>query len=487
MQRFLRFKTFVTPIIEMSVISIAFITAYNLRNITDGIPFIQLRIPYIAFEQFIPFVIFWAILWGVIFSFSWLYTLREDTPIFEEIRLVIKYSLLWFFVYISIVYLSTGFIFKKEIPRLIIFYVYTLWSASSIFIRYIGHRVYEYLWKYNYIKKKHILVIQDNSSENYAMIEKDSIRYTKIFSTEKWKISDLIRSGTIDAVISLSYNNDSIDLSEIISLTRIYGVPFSYPKFLPHVENFTRREWFIGWLPVIEIRSLSINFWERFLKRLLDIILSIVSIILIIPIYIIIGIGIKIEDPSWPILFKNRRIWQNGKIFDLYKFRYMYWRYSIKDAYGVESNWDEALKYEESLKKKYDTRNGPLYKIHDDPRKMKFWKVIERLSLDELPQLFNVLLGHMSLIWPRPHQPREVNLYDEEDKQVLIIRPWITWMAQVYGREKNTFKEEVALDRYYIEHYSLLLDMLIFMRTFIVIFARIWKREKPLAKNKKNI
>ncbi|MBP9779167.1 sugar transferase [Candidatus Gracilibacteria bacterium] len=319
------------------------------------------------------------------------------------------------------------------------------------------------------------------------MIEKDSIRYTKIFSTEKGKISDLIRSGTIDAVISLSYNNDSIDLSEIISLTRIYGVPFSYPKFLPHVENFTRREGFIGGLPVIEIRSLSINFWERFLKRLLDIILSIVSIILIIPIYIIIGIGIKIEDPSGPILFKNRRIGQNGKIFDLYKFRYMYWRYSIKDAYGVESNGDEALKYEESLKKKYDTRNGPLYKIHDDPRKMKFGKVIERLSLDELPQLFNVLLGHMSLIGPRPHQPREVNLYDEEDKQVLIIRPGITGMAQVYGREKNTFKEEVALDRYYIEHYSLLLDMLIFMRTFIVIFARIWKREKPLAKNKKNI
>ena len=101
----------------------------------------------------------------------------------------------------------------------------------------------------------------------------------------------------------------------------------------------------------------------------------------------------------------------------------MYWKYSIKDAYGVDSTSDDALKYEESLKKKYDTRQGPLYKIHDDPRKMKFGKVIEKLSLDELPQLFNVLIGQMSLIGPRPHQPREVSLYDEEDKQVLIVKP----------------------------------------------------------------
>ncbi len=97
---------------------------------------------------------------------------------------------------------------------------------------------------------------------------------------------------------------------------------------------------------------------------------------------------------------------------------------------------------------------------------------IEKFSLDELPQLFNVFIGNMSLIGPRPHQPREVSLYDEADKQVLTIKPGITGMAQVYGREKNTFKEEVALDTYYIEHYSLALDIAILFRTVFVVLRR---------------
>jgi len=103
---------------------------------------------------------------------------------------------------------------------------------------------------------------------------------------------------------------------------------------------------------------------------------------------------------------------------------------------------------------------------------MHFGKIIEKLSLDELPQLFNVLIGNMSLIGPRPHQPREVSLYNESDKQVLTIKPGITGMAQVYGRDKNTFEEEVALDVYYIENYSLALDIVILMRTILVVFGR---------------
>jgi lipopolysaccharide/colanic/teichoic acid biosynthesis glycosyltransferase len=155
----------------------------------------------------------------------------------------------------------------------------------------------------------------------------------------------------------------------------------------------------------------------------------------------------------------------------------MYWKYSVKDAYGITAEKDEALAYEESLKKKNDRRDGPLYKIVNDPRKMKFGKFIEKTSLDELPQLFNVLIGDMSLIGPRPHQPREVELYDEEDRQVLTVKPGITGMAQVYGREKNSFKEEIARDRDYIENYSLSLDIAILFRTFFVIIERIWKSE----------
>jgi lipopolysaccharide/colanic/teichoic acid biosynthesis glycosyltransferase len=106
---------------------------------------------------------------------------------------------------------------------------------------------------------------------------------------------------------------------------------------------------------------------------------------------------------------------------------------------------------------------------------MWFGRIIERLSIDELPQLWNVLRGDMSLIGPRPHQPREIALYDEADKQVFTIRPGITGMAQVYGRDKNTFREEITLDTYYIEHYSISLDLAILLRTILVVIQRVWR------------
>ena len=155
----------------------------------------------------------------------------------------------------------------------------------------------------------------------------------------------------------------------------------------------------------------------------------------------------------------------------------MYWKYSIKDAYGIDEKEDGALQYEESLREDRDTRSGPLYKIADDPRRMRVGRILERFSLDELPQMINVLIGDMSLIGPRPHQPREVRAYQEHHYQVLSIKPGITGMAQVYGRERNTFEEEVALDSYYIEHYSPILDFLIFGRTILVVIERaLWKK-----------
>ncbi len=116
--------------------------------------------------------------------------------------------------------------------------------------------------------------------------------------------------------------------------------------------------------------------------------------------------------------------------------------------------------------------NWPLYKIENDPRKTKIGTFIEKYSIDELPQFFNVIIWNMSLVWPRPHQPREVNNYAEDEKRLLTIKPWITWMAQVNGRDKNDFSDEVKLDLFYIENWSILLDIKIIIKTFIIIIKR---------------
>ncbi len=454
-----------------------FFMAYFLRSVTDGIPFVQLRIPYISEEQFIPFIISGTIIWGILFSINWLYTIRPSTPLFEELQKVLKYSFLWLIVYMSFVYVSTGFIFSKEIPRLIIFYVYIFSTFFSVFLRIFIHTGMGILYTKWYIWKNTTIVLY--TDWEMPQIEDDEkIEYIFFhLIKDKKKVIDKIRNRNIQSIISFAYDRENTALREIISLSRIYGISFSYPKYLPENEYFSKREWFIGGIPTIELTSVSITPWERIIKRFIDILIAGLGLLFLFPLFIVIGIIIKIEDASGPVFFANRRIGQDGKLFSLYKFRYMYWKYSVKDAYGVTEKEDEALKFEENLKKENDTRDGPLYKIKNDPRKMRFGKILEKLSLDELPQLYNVLKWDMSIIGPRPHQPREVDLYDEEDKQVLTIKPWITGMAQVYWRERNTFKEEMSLDRRYIESYSLALDCIILARTLIVVFTRAirWK------------
>lgn len=123
---------------------------------------------------------------------------------------------------------------------------------------------------------------------------------------------------------------------EIIRLCEIYGISYAYPKILPHVYELPRHDTFIGGIPVVESISVSISLWERIVKRIFDILISFFGLIILSPLFLIIAVLIQIEDASGPILFRNRRVGYNGKEFFLYKFRYMYWKYSVKDAYGVK-------------------------------------------------------------------------------------------------------------------------------------------------------
>ncbi len=434
----------------------------------DWIPFVQLPIPYISYEQFIPFVISGVIVWLIVGLRGWLYSLRAHTPIVEEIRLVLTYSFFWFFIYIGFVYLARGWIFATEIPRLIILYTYLIATTISILVRYAIYTLYSILYSNGMIARESILVI--STAESTSEINENSYyNYRYIDPLEVEQIESIIRTEPLEYII---YLGDHSELGNIFTLARIYGVPLMYPKISRYTPLSSARENWIGWVPMIELRAVAITAWWRIAKRVLDIIISTVLLIILLPLCIAISIGIWISDPSGPVIYRNRRIGQYGEIFALYKFRYMYWRYCTKEEYGID---DDALAYEEKLKKEKNTREWPLYKISDDPRKMWFGRIIERLSLDELPQLYNVLRWDMSLIWPRPHQPREIDLYDESDRQVLTIKPGITGMAQVYGRDKNTFREEITLDTYYIEHYSASLDLAILLRTIWVVTQRVWK------------
>jgi lipopolysaccharide/colanic/teichoic acid biosynthesis glycosyltransferase len=184
---------------------------------------------------------------------------------------------------------------------------------------------------------------------------------------------------------------------------------------------------------------------------------------------IIVAIAIKLES-SWPIIYKSKRVGRLWKLFTFLKFRSMYKHLSVGDKYW----WTSAEKlYEKLINSDQNIREWVLPKIANDPRVTRVWRFIRKTSLDELPQLFCVFWWTMSLIWPRPHLQNEVENYEIWQKRLFSIKPWITWYAQVFGRDWLDFHEEAKLDLYYIQNWSLFLDIYILFATLGVVFK--WK------------
>jgi len=200
----------------------------------------------------------------------------------------------------------------------------------------------------------------------------------------------------------------------------------------------------------------------------MDIIFSSLLIILFSPFYLIISIIILLETGR-PIFYKNKRVGQAGKNFFVLKFRSMYQKDCTEQS---GQNNGQALLKEEELIKEQSIKDGPVYKIKNDPRITAFGRLIRKWSLDEIPQFFNVLKGEMSLVGPRPHQPREVEKYQSWQRNVLTIKPGITGLAQISGRSDLTFDEEARLDIFYIEHWGSLMDSIILIKTPFVVLTK---------------
>lgn len=195
------------------------------------------------------------------------------------------------------------------------------------------------------------------------------------------------------------------------------------------------------------------SFYEA-IKRLIDIICSFVGILVLSPLFIIIAIIIKFTSKG-PVFFSQKRVGRNGKEFDMYKFRSM-----VVNA--------------EELKEKLAAQNemsGPMFKMKDDPRVTKVGKFIRKTSIDELPQLWNILKGDMSLVGPRPSLPKEVAQFDEWMYKRLEVKPGLTCYWQVSGRNNIDFEDWMKLDVRYVEEKNLWIDIKLICKTVFVLFG----------------
>jgi len=190
-------------------------------------------------------------------------------------------------------------------------------------------------------------------------------------------------------------------------------------------------------------------------KRLVDITGALMGLIVLIPLFLVVAFLIKLEDSKGPVFFSQTRIGKNEKPFKMYKFRSM-----VTDA---EKRLGDLLGQNEV--------QGAMFKMKEDPRVTRVGRFIRKTSIDELPQLFNVLKGEMSLVGPRPPLPREVEMYTPYQKRRLLVVPGCTGLWQVSGRSNIGFEEMVELDLQYLEERGILMDFKIILKTIKVLFG----------------
>lgn len=437
----------VRPLVHILIILFVFYFIYKLRLVTDLIPLVQLPIPAINYKETMLFAI---ISW---FVFVWIWIIKNLYELNKPIQKYFQtYSKVRIYRLISITfiwYFGAWFIFQYWLSRFIILW----WAIISFIWLFIFDQIRNKLESVKHKNGKHkILIIWDNTSKSYNAIDK--IKQWFSFKSEFIQLDDMdevnINKYFIIIAVWIFPKDKLQEMFEKIrfSTTRFYHISEWY-----FLEDVVYKPEYISNIIAMEYKHSKLDWRSIVLKRTFDIFVSTIFIIILFPFFVLIGIIIKLES-KWPVFFKQKRMWQHWDLFTFIKFRSM-----VDNADDMKADLLDQ-----------NERKGPLFKIKNDPRITKLWKFLRNTSIDELPQLFCVFLGTMSIVWPRPHLQEEVAKYEEWQKRLLSVKPWITGYSQVFGRHNLDFTDEAKLDLYYIQNRNIFMDLYVILWTFKVVF-----------------
>jgi len=268
-------------------------------------------------------------------------------------------------------------------------------------------------------------------------------------------LRELIRRESADCVFVASSAVSVDEMKDVAKAVRLEGVEVRVTATLPEVLASRLSVQPVGGLMSLSLRPVRLSGAQAVAKRVFDIVVAGLGLILVSPLLIAIAIAIKVSSRG-PILFRQWRVGQRGRPFVILKFR------TMED--GADARVASLRHLNES--------DGPLFKVRRDPRVTKVGRILRRWSLDELPQLWNVIRGEMSLVGPRPPLPEEVREYEDWQFDRLEVRPGITGLWQVSGRSDLSFDEYVRRDLFYIENWSLAYDLYIVAKTIPIVLSQ---------------
>jgi exopolysaccharide biosynthesis polyprenyl glycosylphosphotransferase len=267
------------------------------------------------------------------------------------------------------------------------------------------------------------------------------------------QIPQIVQNRVVDEVVFIVPRSWLEDIEKYIHFLEIGGIRVSVAVDYFELQIAKAKQTHLYGFPLLTFESAPDTIWLLMIKRACDIIGSLVGLVLLAPVFLVCALLVYCSSPG-PILFRQIRSGRNGRLFTLYKFRTM--------VVGAEGKLEELRTHNEM--------KGPVFKMENDPRVTKVGKYLRKLSLDELPQLWNVFVGDMSLVGPRPALPSEIEKYEPWQRRRLSMRPGITCLWQVKGRNTITdFDTWMKLDLEYIDNWSLTLDANIVLQTIPVV------------------
>ena len=449
---------------DLCLVTISFLLGYIFRDTVHGL------YPLGTYIGLLPIILLiWA---GTLYCFG-MYKSFRISQLFEVLFIIFKAGIFGFFIFTSFVFLFKlhyisrtfiGFIFALsafliniEKAALIVFFRYIRkkgLNTRSILIIGTGKRAQHFIG----LVRKH----DEWGLKIIGLVDKDiakvgsEISGYKVLGSFK-DVPDIIHNNVVDEVVFVVPRSWLHKIEEIMHFCDTEGIKANVAVDYFNLKFSRAKQTDLDGFPLLTFESTPDKLWHLLTKRLFDAVFSAIALVLLTPLFIIMPVIIKATSKG-PVFFRQRRCGLNGRRFTLYKFRTM-----DRDA---EAKLDGLIKRNEM--------NGPVFKMENDPRLTKLGRFLRKFSIDELPQLWNVFKGSMSLVGPRPPIPNEVRSYDDWQRRRLSMRPGITCLWQANGRNKIVdFDQWMKLDLEYIDNWSLGLDLKILARTIpAVLFAR---------------
>lgn len=411
--------------------------------------------PNLPFEKYILLLLVLIPVWLAVFSLTGLYRVKRGDLLQELFQVIASCSFAMMAVIIYTFAAREWFDSR--------FIIVASWIFSIVYVffgRLVLRKVERYLVARHGIGAQRVLLIGGNDVSRILaqeMERKPALGYRvvkQLTTLDMEEIKKAVAHQKIDAIIVGQADWSKEAIVEVAEFCRDMYLNFRFAPTLFQTLTTNVAVDVLGGVPLIEVRHTALDGWGRVLKRAMDICGSAMGLAVLSPFFGVAAVCIKF-DSHGPVFVALERI-TLGKHFRMYKFRSM-----IDNAHVL----NPVLRAQTNDR----TQAGPLWKMKNDPRITRVGRFLRKTRIDELPQLWNVLKGEMSLVGPRPHQPNEVAQYEKHHRKLLVIKAGMTGMAQISGSSDLPFEEEVKLDTYYIENWSLALDVKILFRTLLLV------------------